>query len=97
MLHVTDDVMELRAWAESRGGWPCRDEVTGRLAVAFPGGGDHGVEIGWDEFEPTFCQGRCVFVYDDAMGSRRCFVGSEAEARAFVAWSGAGAAAPPGA
>ncbi|HEU4383301.1 MAG TPA: hypothetical protein VFR85_07315 [Anaeromyxobacteraceae bacterium] len=95
MLRVTDDVLELRRWAESRGGWPCRDPATGRLAVAFPGDVWDGVEIGWDEFEPTFCSGRCVFVYDDAWKSHRCFVGSEAEARAFVSWAMAAGAAPP--
>jgi hypothetical protein len=94
VLRVTDDVLELRCWAESRGGWPCRDPATGRLAVMFPGDAWEGVEIGWDEFEPTFCQGRCVFVYDDAWGSRRCFVGNEREARAFVAWAGAGGSEP---
>ncbi|HEY6106654.1 MAG TPA: hypothetical protein VIV59_11760 [Anaeromyxobacteraceae bacterium] len=95
MLRVTDDVLELRGWAESRGGWPSRDPDTGRLAIAFPGEAGGGVEIGWDEFEPTFCQGRCVFVYDDGMGSHRCFIGSEQEARAFASWAGAAGAAPP--
>ncbi len=96
MLHVTDDVVEIRRWAESRDGWPCRDPATGRLSIVFPGAGGSGVEIGWDEFEPSFCRGCCVFVYDDAMGSRRCFVGSEAEARAFVSWAGSAGAPPPG-
>ncbi len=95
MLRATDDVVEVRRWAEARGGWPCRDPATGRLAVGFPGDVWEGEEIGWEEFEPTFCLGRWVFVYDDGRDSRRCFVGSEREARAFVSWAGAAGAAPP--
>ena len=96
MLRVTDDVVELRRWAEVRGGWPCRDPQTGRIAIAFPGDSWDGIEIEWDEFEPNFCAGRCVFVYDDALGSRRCFVGSEWEARAFLYWASAAGAPAPG-
>ncbi len=87
MLRVTDDVLELRRWAEARGGRPCRDEASGRLRIAFPG--DRcAVDVGWDEFEPAFCAGRCVFAYDDAPGARRHFVGEVDEAHAFLARDG---------
>lgn len=83
MLRVTEDVLEMRRWAETHGARPCRDAATGRLWLsmvddpcAFP--------VGWDEFEPAFCAGRCVFVYDDAPGSPRFFVGAQDEARRFV-------------
>jgi hypothetical protein len=92
MLRVTDDVLELRRWAEARGGRPCREPASGRLQVAFPG--DRcAVDVGWDEFEPAFCAARCVFVYDDAPGARRHFVGGLDEAQAFLA-AGAQPAAP---
>ncbi len=83
MYRVTQDVMELRHWAEARGAQPCRDAESGRIAFAF-GGEPCAVPVGWDEFEPAFCATRCVFVYDDAPGSRRHFLGSEPEAQAFV-------------
>ena len=84
MLRVTEDVLELRRWAEARGGRPCRDAVSGRLRVAFAG--DRcAVEVGWEELEPAFCAGRCVFVYDHAPGARRHFVGGIDEALAFLA------------
>ncbi len=89
MLRVTDDVVELRRWAEARGGRPCRDEASGRLRIAF--GGDRcAVDVGWDEFEPAFCAGRSVFVYDDAPSSPRFFVGGAEEARRFVSGAQAG-------
>ncbi len=95
MLRVTDDILEVRCWAEARGGRPCRDPESGRLELAFPGEACSGIEVGWDEFEPTFCVARCVFVCDDAPGSRLCFIGSEPEARAwFEEEARAGAAAP---
>lgn len=84
MLRVTQDVVELRRWAESRGARPCRDRTTGRLALLF-GGDPCAVPVGWGEFEPAFCAGRCVFVYDEAPGSHRSFVGPAEEARAWVA------------
>lgn len=84
MLRVTSDVVELRRWAEARGGQPCRDTASGRLRVAFPGDAC-AVEVGWDEFEPAFCAARCVFVYDDAPGGRRHFVGGLDEAQAYLA------------
>ncbi len=93
MLRVTDDVLELRRWAEARGGSPCRDAASGRLRIAFPD--DRcAVDVGWDEFEPAFCAGRCVFVYDDAPGARRHFVGGMDEAQAFLAPGDAPAGAP---
>ncbi|HET8538797.1 MAG TPA: hypothetical protein VFL83_02875 [Anaeromyxobacter sp.] len=84
MLRVTDDVLEVRRWAEARGGRPCRDAATGRLRLAFAGDACS-IEVGWEEFEPAFCASRCVFVYDDAPGARRHFVGATDEARAFLA------------
>ncbi len=84
MLRVTSDVLELRRWAEARGGRPCRDEASGRLRVAFAGE-PCAVDVGWEEFEPAFCAARCVFVYDDAPDARRHFIGAEDEAHAFVA------------
>ena len=84
MLRVTADVLELRRWAEARGGRPCRDAATGRLRVAFED--DRcAVDVGWDEFEPAFRAGRCVFVYDDAPDAQRHFVGGPDEAQAYLA------------
>ncbi len=84
MLRVTQDVLELRRWAEARGAKPCRDRSTGRLALVFARD-PCAVPVGWDEFEPAFCASRCVFVYDEAPGSRRSFVGPADEAKAFAA------------
>ncbi len=84
MLRVTSDVLELRRWAEPRDGRPCRDATSGRLRVAFPGD-PCSVDVGWDEFEPAFCAGRCVCVYDDAPDARRHFIGAMDEAHAFLA------------
>ncbi len=83
MLRVTDDVLELRHWAEERKGFPCR-RPDGRIGLCF-GSRLDAVMIGWDEFEPTFCVGRCVLVYDDAPDCTRWFIGSAQEARAYVA------------
>jgi hypothetical protein len=95
MLRVTDDILELRCWAEARGARPCRDVGDGHLRLTFPGDSCGAVEVGWDEFEPTFCASRSVFVWDDTPCSRLCFVGNEEEARAwFEAEARAGAAAP---
>lgn len=99
MLRVTQDVVELRRWAEAHGAQPCRDGSTGRLGLAF-GSDPCTVPVGWDEFEPAFCASRCVFVYDEAPGSRRSFVGPAEEAHAFVAADMAAArqeGPPPGA
>jgi hypothetical protein len=86
MLRVTEDVLELRKWAECRGARPCRDEASGRVALALPGRPCQGaVEVGWGEFEPAFCAGRWVFVYDDAPGGTAFLVGDVAAVRAFVA------------
>jgi hypothetical protein len=90
MMRVTQDVLELRRWAEAHGARPCREEATGRIVLAFLEDRS-AIAVGWDEFEPAFCAGRCVFVYDDAPGSRRCFVGGIEEAHAFVATSRGGA------
>lgn len=91
MLRVTADVLELRRWAEARGGRPCRDPESGRLKVAFAGD-PCAVEVGWEEFEPAFRATRCVLVYDEAPGVKRHFVGPVEEAQAWVsADRGAGA------
>jgi len=52
--------------------------------VAFPGDACS-VDVGWDEFEPAFCAARSVFVYDDAPGARRHFIGGLDEAQAYLA------------
>ena len=85
MLRVTQDLIEIRRWAESRGGHPCRDLATGKLRFGFAG--DEACDargVGWDEFESLFVLGRAVFVYDASPGGRRWFVGDEAAARAYV-------------
>jgi len=91
MLRVTQDVVEIRRWAESRGATPCRHETTGRLDLVF-GGDACALPVGWDEFEPAFCVGHCVFVYDDAPGARRFFVGGADEAHEFVTAEGCASA-----
>jgi hypothetical protein len=93
MFRATQDVVELRRWAELRGARPCRDAESGQLQLAFPDGACQSVEVGWDEFEPAFVYAREVFVYDDAPGGRRCFIGPLADAQAFVC-GGEGASAP---
>ncbi|ACG74981.1 conserved hypothetical protein [Anaeromyxobacter sp. K] len=87
MLRTTQDVVELRRWAEARAARPCREEASGRLALAMPGESCPAElqEVGWEEFEPAFSYSRAVAVYDDAPGGRRCFVGGYDEAHAFVA------------
>jgi len=84
MLRVTDDVLEVRRWAERHGARPCRDRQTGRLELAAPGE-PCAVDVGWDEWEPTFRWSRCFLVYDDAPGFRPHFVGDEDAARDWLA------------
>lgn len=84
MLRVTEDLLELRHWAEGRGGSPCR-HPDGRIGLCFGGDPGPALPVGWDEFEATFCLGRCVFVYDDSPGKDRAFIGGVEEARAYVA------------
>jgi len=85
MLRATQDLMEVRRWAEARGARPCRDQATGRIRLAFEGeGACDATGVGWDEFEPVFVLGRQVFVYDAAPGGRRFFLGDEASAREYV-------------
>jgi len=84
MLQLLHGVSTIRAWTESRQGWPCR-RLDGRLALGFAGEECLGIEIGWNEFEATFCVQRAAFVCDDAPGSRSCFVGGPDEARRFLA------------
>ncbi len=88
MLRVTEDVVELRHWAEERGGRPCRDPETGQLRIGFPGDRCRSVDVGWGELEATFCACREVFVYDDAPGASRCFIGTEDDARAWFSRAG---------
>ncbi len=92
MYRTTQDVVELRRWAEMHGARPCRDERTGRLLLVLPGEGG-ACDVGWDEFEPAFLACHDVFVYDDAPGRPRCFVGAAADAHAFIC-GGHGDAAP---
>lgn len=96
MLRTIEDILELRRWAEARGARPCRDPETGALGLSIPGEPCAGQEVGWDEFEPTFALSRCVFVYEDAPGARRHFIGGRDAARAYVAREAVGGIyAPP--
>jgi len=84
MLRVTQGVSAIRRWTEGRQGWPCR-RLDGRLAVGFAGQECLGIEIGWAEFEATFCAQGAAFALDDAADSRSCFVGPPEEARRYLA------------
>ncbi len=95
MLRSTDDVVEIRRWAEQRGGRPARDPATGRLLVVAPGAPGAAIAVGWDEFETTLLWDHLVCVYDDAPGSLRCFCGPMAEAHAYVTAECAATAAGP--
>ncbi len=96
MLRTTDDVVEVRRWAECRSAQPCRDAESGHLRLVLGQPSSASCGVGWDEFESTFVLTRCVLVYDDAPGSSTCFVGPPDEARAFVAQAACGPAyAPP--
>jgi hypothetical protein len=83
MLRVTDDILELRTWAEERRGRPCR-LPDGRLTLCFDAGEGPALPVGWGEFEVIFVGGHLAFVYDDAPGCNHCLVGSAEEARAYV-------------
>jgi len=83
VFRTTQDVVELRRWAEAHGVRPGRDLATGRLVLSRPGLGG-AWEVGWDEFEPTFLASGDVFVYDEGPGRARWFLGPPAEARAYV-------------
>jgi len=97
MLRVTQGVSGIRRWTEERQGWPCR-RLDGRLAVGFAGEECLGIEIGWAEFEATFCAQRAAFVLDDAPDARSCFVGPADEGRRYLAdmqgWSPRATPAP---
>lgn len=93
MLRVTQDVLEIRRWAETHGARPCREEASGRLLLVLGGEPCAVLGVGWDEFEPAFLASQSVCVYDDSPGVRRVFVGPPDEARRFVHGS-PGAAAP---
>jgi hypothetical protein len=84
MLRTIDDIVELRRWAECRGARPCRDEGSGRLGLAFPTQPCTARLVDWGEWEATFVLSRWVFVYEDAPGGVRFFVGPEPEAHAWV-------------
>ncbi len=84
MLRATQNVLEVRRWAQARGARPCREEASGRISLVCPGDPCPHREVGWDEFEHIFVLGREVFVYDDAPGGRRFFVGTEAAAREYL-------------
>jgi hypothetical protein len=84
MLRVTEDLLELRHWAEERNGRPCR-HPDGRIGLCFGGDPRPALAVGWDEFEANFCLGRYVVVYDDSPGCSHVFLGSVEEARAYVA------------
>ena len=88
MLRATQDLLELRNWAERRGGSPCR-HWNGRIGLCFGDDPWPALRVGWDEFEINFCLGHCVCVYDDSPGSSHVFIGSGDEARVYVASSDA--------
>jgi hypothetical protein len=95
MLWITRSVSEVRSWAQARGAWPCR-RLDGRLALGFPNEICRGVEIGWAEFAVNFVARRSVLAWDDAPGSTRALIRSEAEARRLLADElGAAPASPP--
>ena len=83
LFRTTQDLLELRRWAEARAARPHRQESTGRLALAVPGGSG-GREVGWEEFEPAFRALGQVCVYDGAPGACRSFIGSPEEALRFL-------------
>jgi hypothetical protein len=100
VLRVTDDVLELRSWAEERGGQPCR-QLDGRLTLCFGPDSGSALRVGWDEFEVAFMHGRDAFAYDDAPGCSHCFVGTTDEVHAWVReyhprHTGAAPTHPPG-
>jgi hypothetical protein len=84
MLRVSEDILELRRWAEERGGSPCR-HPDGRIGLCFGRDPSPALRVDWDEFETNFCIGRCAFVYDDSPGCNHVFIGTADEARAYVA------------
>lgn len=92
MLRTTEDLVEMRHWAEVRRARPCRDPSGGQLGLALPGQPCRFEPVGWDEFEVTFRMQRALFVYDDAPGGSRCFIGPAAEAHDFITAETAGGA-----
>jgi hypothetical protein len=84
MLRTTEDLCEMRRWAEMRHARPCREEDRGTLRLALPGQPCAAREVGWDEFEVTFRMSHSLFVYDDSPGASRCFVGTADAAHAFI-------------
>lgn len=83
MLRVTDELVEVRRWAEARGARPFR-HADGGLALE-QGEPDAAVAVDWGEFESAFRLGRSVAVFDEAPGSCTSYVGTKEEARAYVA------------
>jgi hypothetical protein len=83
MLRVTEDLVEVRRWAERHGGRPCR-RLDGTLELCFVEDPAPALSVGWDEFETNFVLTRCVLVYDETPGCTRSFVGPAGEARAYI-------------
>jgi hypothetical protein len=70
----TQNLEEIRAWAEERGGKPATVKSTssardgaGILRIDFPGysGGDSLEEISWDEWYEKFQENNLTFLYQD--------------------------------
>jgi ferritin-like metal-binding protein YciE len=70
---ATQDIEEIRAWAEARGGKPAAVKSTGKgddvgiLRIDFPGysGGDSLEEISWDQWQEKFEENNLTFLYQD--------------------------------
>lgn len=77
---TTTDHLEIRRWAETRGGRPAtvrgtaaRDEAAGLLRIAFVDDEDL-QPIGWDDFFDRFDEERLAFEYgEEAAGEHRPF------------------------
>jgi hypothetical protein len=71
--HATQELDEIREWAEERGGKPATVRSTakggepGILRIDFPGysGGDSLEEISWDEWYQKFQENNLTFIYQD--------------------------------
>jgi hypothetical protein len=71
--HATQDLDEIREWAEERGGKPATVKSTakggeaGILRIDFPGysGADSLEEISWDDWYQKFQENNLTFIYQD--------------------------------